>query len=147
MNTKTLPAAIAALTATITLAACGGSSVGAPGDTTPEPMVTTVRSTRLAPRDIALVSTTTTLSSTSVAPRQTAQDPATTTASSTTITRPTTVVDEFVPVNGGRLHLHCDGAGPTTVVLIAGFSAGIDSWAAIEPTVAQTTRACLRPFR
>ena len=73
--------------------------------------------------------TTTIGSSTTVAPRETDPDPTTTTASSTTVARPTTVVDELVPVNGARLHLHCDGAGPTTVVLIAGFSGSTDSWA------------------
>ena len=142
MNIKTLSAAIAALTATITLAACGGSSSGAPRDTTREPTVTTVPSTSLAPRETAQVPTTTIGSPTTVAPRVIDPDPTTTTVSSTTVARLTTVVDEFIPVNGGRLHLHCDGAGPTTVVLIAGFSAGTDSWAAIEPTVAQTTRVC-----
>ena len=43
---------------------------------------------------------------------------------------PPTLVDELVPVHGAGLHLHCDGAGPTTVVLIAGFNADRDSWAA-----------------
>ena len=106
MKTKTLIAAIAAaLSVTITLAACGGSTSGAPR--------------RAPPR----TPTTTTVSSTTVAPRGTAQDPTTTTVSSTTVARPTTLVDELVPVHGARLHVHCDGAGPTTVVLIAGFNA------------------------
>ena len=67
---------------------------------------------------------------------------ATTTVSSTPVARPTALVDELVPVHGSRLHVHCEGAGPTTVVLIAGFGGGRDSWAAIEPTMSQTTRVC-----
>ena len=65
-----------------------------------------------------------------------------TTTTSTTVARPAALVDELVPVHGGRLHLHCDGAGPTTVVLIAGFNTSRDIWAAIEPTVSQATRVC-----
>ena len=106
MKTKTLIAAIAAaISITITLAACGSSTSSAPRSTAQDP-------------------TTTTVSSTTVAPRGTAQDPTTTTVSSTTVARPATLVDELVPVHGARLHVHCDGAGPTTVVLIAGFNAG-----------------------
>lgn len=65
-----------------------------------------------------------------------------TTTTSTTVARPAALVDELVPVHGGRLHLHCDGAGPTTVVLIAGFNTSRNIWAAIEPTVSQATRVC-----
>jgi pimeloyl-ACP methyl ester carboxylesterase len=66
----------------------------------------------------------------------------TTTVSSATAARPTGLVDELVPVHGARLHVRCEGAGPTTVVLIAGFGGGLDSWAAIAPTMSQTTRVC-----
>jgi pimeloyl-ACP methyl ester carboxylesterase len=122
MKTKTLITAIAAaLSVTITLAACGASTSGAPRGTAQDP--------------------TTAVSSTAVAPRGTAQDP-TTAVSSTAVARPTNLVDELVPVHGARLHVHCEGAGPTTVVLIAGFNASSGNWAAIEPTVAQTTRVC-----
>jgi pimeloyl-ACP methyl ester carboxylesterase len=67
---------------------------------------------------------------------------ATTAPASTPATRPTGLVDELVPVHGARLHLHCDGTGPTTVVLIAGFGGARDSWAAVEPTLSQRTRVC-----
>lgn len=95
----------------------------------------------------AAVSVTITLtacgSSTSGTSQSAPQDTTTTTTvSSTTVARPATLVDERLPVHGARLHVHCDGAGPTTVVLIAGFGGGRDSWAAIEPTVSQTTRVC-----
>ena len=52
------------------------------------------------------------------------------------------VVDELVEVGGARLHLHCSGAGDTTVVLIAGLGDGGDNWGAIEPAVAQSARVC-----
>jgi pimeloyl-ACP methyl ester carboxylesterase len=52
------------------------------------------------------------------------------------------VVDELVEVGGARLHLHCSGAGDTTVVLIAGLGDGGDNWGAIEPVVAQSARVC-----
>ena len=82
-------------------------------------------------------------SSTTVASRRTLEDPTTTTvASPATVVRPATLVDELVPVHDARLHVHCDGAGATTMVLIAGFNGGRDSWAAIEPTLSQTTRVC-----
>jgi pimeloyl-ACP methyl ester carboxylesterase len=58
------------------------------------------------------------------------------------VTRPTGLVDELVAVEGGRLHLHCAGTGPSTVVLIAGFGGTRDSWTAVEPAVAQTSRVC-----
>jgi len=38
--------------------------------------------------------------------------------------------------------VHCDGVGPTTVVLIAGFKADSSIWALVEPTVTRTTRVC-----
>jgi pimeloyl-ACP methyl ester carboxylesterase len=142
MNTKTIITAIAAaLSVTITLAGCGDSTTGAPSGTTQDPTTTTVSPTTVPPQN----TTTTTVSPTTIAPRSTAPDPTTTTTttvSPTTIARPATLVDELVPVHGARLHVHCDGAGPTTVVLIAGFNTSSEIWAAIEPTVAQTTRVC-----
>jgi pimeloyl-ACP methyl ester carboxylesterase len=107
MKTKTFISALAAaVSVTITLAACGNSTGRASSSTSP--------------------ATTTT----------------TTTVASTTIARPAALIDELVPVHGARLHVHCDGAGPTTVVLIAGFGGSRDSWTAIEPAVSQTTRVC-----
>ena len=52
------------------------------------------------------------------------------------------VVDELVEVGGARLHIHCSGAGDTTVVLIAGLGDGGVNWGAIEPAVAQSARVC-----
>ena len=50
---------------------------------------------------------------------------------------------ELGPVHGARLHVHCDGAGPTTVVLIAGFNASSGNAAAIETRLSpQTARVC-----
>jgi pimeloyl-ACP methyl ester carboxylesterase len=143
MKTKNVViAVIAALSVTSALAACGGSTSGAPRGAAQSTSTSTVSATTVAPRDAVQAPSTTTVSATTVAPRVTEPDPTTTTVSPTTVARPTTVVDELVPVHGARLHLHCEGAGPTTVVLIAGFSGSTDSWAAVEPTVAQTTRVC-----
>ena len=142
MRIKTLIAAIGALTATITLATCGGPSESAPRDTVPDPTVTTVPSTTIAPHDTAQGPTPTTATPTTVAPRETIAEPTTTTAPSTTVARPTNVVDELVPVHGARLHVHCDGAGPTTVMLIAGFGGSIEDWGSIGPSVAETARVC-----
>ncbi len=52
------------------------------------------------------------------------------------------VVDELVEVGGARLHIHCSGAGDTTVVLIAGLGDGGVNWGAIEPAVAKSARVC-----
>ena len=80
--------------------------------------------------------------STRSASQSVAPHPIATTVSSAEVARPTNLVDELVQVHGARLHLHCDGSGPTTVVLIAGFGGGRDSWTAVEPAVVQTTRVC-----
>ena len=80
-------------------------------------------------------------SSTTSSERVAAQD-TTSTTSLPTVERPRNLVDELVDVHGARLHLHCDGAGPATVVLIAGFGGSRDGWAAVEPVVAQTSRVC-----
>jgi len=135
MNTKTIIAAIVAAL-TVTLAGCGGSSSDRADSTAQDSTNTT---TTAAPTTITtttrIATTTTTVSPTTVA------QPATT-VSPTTVARPTALVDELVPVHGAQLHVRCDGSGPTTVVLIAGFNTGSDIWAAIEPTVAETTRVC-----
>src|SRR5690349_2529226 len=70
-----------------------------------------------------------------------------TTTSATTVApalvnRPAELNDELVAVHGARLRLHCVGTGPTTVVLIAGFTSGRETWTAVEPTVSQNTRVC-----
>jgi len=142
MNTRTLLAAFAALPIAIALTACGGSSGIASSDTNGDPTVPSISSATVAPPETALVAATTIDSSTTVAPRPTNPAPTTTLAPSTTVTRPTRALDQLVPVNGARLHLQCDGEGPTTVVLIAGFSGSTENWGTIAPTVAESTRVC-----
>src|SRR4051812_47517353 len=51
-------------------------------------------------------------------------------ASSATVPadRPTEHVDRLVDVGHGKLHLRCDGDGPVTVLLIAGWDNGAEAW-------------------
>jgi pimeloyl-ACP methyl ester carboxylesterase len=56
--------------------------------------------------------------------------------------RPTGTVDELVTIDGGRLHLRCVGEGATTVVLVAGWQQGGESWGAIEGPLTEHTRVC-----
>jgi pimeloyl-ACP methyl ester carboxylesterase len=65
--------------------------------------------------------------------------PSTTT---TTIERPDGLVDELVAIDGGRMHLRCTGSGDTTVLLIAGWGDGGESWGAIEAPLAEQARVC-----
>ena len=70
-------------------------------------------------------------------------EPTTTTvAPTTTVDRPTAPVDELVAIDGGRMHLRCVGSGATTVLLIAGWGNGGESWGAIEPAIAERARVC-----
>ncbi len=49
---------------------------------------------------------------------------------------------QLIDVSGHQLHIHCTGDGSPTVVLEApavGMSAG---WALVQPSIAETTRAC-----
>ena len=55
-------------------------------------------------------------------------------STTTTIERPDGLVDELVAIDSGRMHLRCNGSGDTTVLLIAGWGDGGESWGAIEPT-------------
>ncbi len=69
------------------------------------------------------------------------------TASSTTTTtprvaRPTGATDRLVPTAHGELHLRCSGRGPVTVLLLAGWDQGADSFGPFEGSVAQHARAC-----
>ena len=105
MKTNTFVSALAAITITVGLSACGNS---------------TGQTQRGAVQDLS----------------------STTSTSSASVPRPSTLVDELVPVHGARLHLHCEGAGPTTVVLIAGFNGTRESWSAIEPAVSKSSRVC-----
>jgi pimeloyl-ACP methyl ester carboxylesterase len=40
------------------------------------------------------------------------------------------------------MHIRCVGAGPTTVLLIAGWGDGGTNWGAIEPAIAERARVC-----
>jgi len=48
----------------------------------------------------------------------------------------------LVEVDGRSLYLDCRGAGTPTVVLVAGMGTGAETWAAILPELAGTTRTC-----
>ena len=63
-------------------------------------------------------------------------------STTTTIERPDGLVDELVAIDSGRMHLRCNGSGDTTVLLIAGWGDGGESWGAIEPTLAERARVC-----
>ena len=59
------------------------------------------------------------------------------------VERPTAPVDDVFEVGGVGFHLHCTGQGDTTVLLIAGWGAGGDeSWAAVQPALAEQARVC-----
>lgn len=62
----------------------------------------------------------------------------------TALPRRSDPIDERVALGpaGPQLHLACDGSGPVTVVLIAGFGDGGDRWDTVAPTLAQNTRVC-----
>jgi pimeloyl-ACP methyl ester carboxylesterase len=60
----------------------------------------------------------------------------------TTPIRPTAPVDELVVTHGARLHVRCEGTGASTVLLIAGFEASSETWASVQPTIAQRSRVC-----
>jgi pimeloyl-ACP methyl ester carboxylesterase len=65
-------------------------------------------------------------------------------ASSTTMPadRPTGSVDRLVEVDHGKLHLRCAGAGPVTVLMLAGWDHGADAWGPFEGAVSEHARAC-----
>jgi pimeloyl-ACP methyl ester carboxylesterase len=56
--------------------------------------------------------------------------------------RPTATVDELVTIASGRMHLRCVGHGETTVLLLAGWDGGGETWGAVEPDVAERARVC-----
>ena len=58
------------------------------------------------------------------------------------VQRPTEPVDGKFGPEGSRVHVQCAGQGDTTVVLIAGFEAGSDSWVTIQPQLSQVARVC-----
>jgi pimeloyl-ACP methyl ester carboxylesterase len=68
---------------------------------------------------------------------------ATRTSTTTSIERPTRPVDATFDVDGVGFHLHCTGAGDTTVLLIAGWDGGGDeNWSAVQPPLAEQARVC-----
>ena len=56
--------------------------------------------------------------------------------------RPTDAIDRLVPTAHGKLHLRCSGQGPVTVLLLAGWDKGADSFGAFDGSVARHARAC-----
>lgn len=56
--------------------------------------------------------------------------------------RPTGQVDVLVTVRGARMHLHCEGHGSTTVMLIAGFGDGGDNWGDLPASLDDEARVC-----
>ena len=68
---------------------------------------------------------------------------ATTTSTPAPVERPTEPVDATFDVDGVGFHLHCTGAGDTTVLLIAGWDGGGDeNWSAVQPSLAEQARVC-----
>ncbi len=131
---KLLPYRIAtvAMATAVALSACGSGQTADP--------VTTSPATSTAASPATTPTTATPTSSPAPNPPQsttTTPEPPTTIAS-----RPTGVVDEFVGVGGARMHVHCDGAGAVTIVLIAGFGGGEDNWGAITPDLSTRARVC-----
>ncbi len=68
--------------------------------------------------------------------------PDTTATSTTPVARPDGAVDRLVAVRGARLHLRCDGAGDTTVVLLAGFTDGGEQWGPMQAELGGQARVC-----
>jgi pimeloyl-ACP methyl ester carboxylesterase len=48
----------------------------------------------------------------------------------------------LIEINGYRLYFECLGAGKPTVILEAGYGGDHQSWDAVEPELARTTRVC-----
>lgn len=68
--------------------------------------------------------------------------PPTTGAGVDTPARRTDRRDEMVAADGATIHMRCEGSGAATVVLIAGFGAGGDTWSAVVPELSDRTRVC-----
>ena len=134
MKTTTIATTLLTITASLAAAACGNSTTQETADTVSAPSP----STTFSPATTTIGPATSTISpTTTVSLATTTVSPAT-----TTVERPTEVVDELVSIDHGRLHLRCVGAGPTTVLLLAGWGDGGDKWGAIEPAVAERARVC-----
>ena len=50
---------------------------------------------------------------------------------------------QMVDVGGRRLNLYCSGSGPVTVVFDSGSGDAGWAWQAVQPEIAQRTRACV----
>jgi pimeloyl-ACP methyl ester carboxylesterase len=122
MRTARIPTAVLAVTLALAAAACGDSGSDEHADTA------ATTSTIAAPRTTATGATTQTTATPTTAPA---------------VARPTRVVDERIAVGAGRLHLHCNGRGDTTVLLIPGWgNSGDQGWAPVQPAIGQRTRVC-----
>ncbi|MEO8458803.1 MAG: alpha/beta hydrolase [Chloroflexota bacterium] len=50
--------------------------------------------------------------------------------------------DQFVDVGGYKLGIYCTGEGSPTVIMDAGGGSNSGSWRAVQPSIAQQTKAC-----
>jgi pimeloyl-ACP methyl ester carboxylesterase len=56
--------------------------------------------------------------------------------------RPTRSFDRLVEVDHGKLHLRCTGAGSVTVLMLAGWDKGAETWGPFEGAVSKRARSC-----
>ena len=105
-------------------------------------MKTSAVSTALASLAIALAASACGSSEPTANALSPAASPATVTSATTTVECPSQPIDELITIGSGRMHLRCVGAGPTTVLLIAGWGDGGDNWGAVEPEISERTRVC-----
>lgn len=119
------------------LAGCGATTAQDVTASQTSP-VTSVPITATAPTTVPVTTVPTTTVPTTTVPTTTVDDSPTTTSTP----RPSGTRDELVDVSGGQLHIHCDGTGPSTVILIAGWNDDHTSFSTIEPTLTATTRVC-----
>jgi pimeloyl-ACP methyl ester carboxylesterase len=54
-------------------------------------------------------------------------------------TQTPTAPGQMVDVGGYRVHLHCEGSGSLTVMIVGGFSF---DWSLVQPEIARVTRVC-----
>lgn len=62
--------------------------------------------------------------------------------STTVAVRPTEPVDRLIEGEHGKLHLRCAGAGPVTVLMLAGWDKGTEAWGPFQGAVFKHARAC-----
>ena len=58
------------------------------------------------------------------------------------VNRPNRPFDDLVEVDHGKLHLRCTGEGPVTVLLLAGWDKGTETWGPFEGAVSEHARTC-----